>query len=163
RTAMNYEDGFLDAIRQEPDDEAVRLVYADWLEEQGGHGQTARAEFIRVQLRLVSMSEDDPHYPELSAREEELPSAHEKEWLGEGGAGPRRRGGGGGGRTGWRGGSGAAACGRGWRCRREISWSVRRSCLPWARCEMPACGVCKMAGWRSWRRRRTWPGYARSI
>ena len=37
----------LKAILDNPDDDAVWLVYADWLEE---HGQSARAEFIRVQI-----------------------------------------------------------------------------------------------------------------
>jgi len=39
----------LAAIRQAPDDDAPRLIYADWLDE---HGQPERAEFIRVQIGL---------------------------------------------------------------------------------------------------------------
>jgi uncharacterized protein (TIGR02996 family) len=42
---------FLEAILAEPDDDASRLVYADWLEEEGGPGEHARAELIRVQVR----------------------------------------------------------------------------------------------------------------
>jgi uncharacterized protein (TIGR02996 family) len=41
---------FLRAIAETPDDDAPRLVYADWLEE---HGDPDRAEFIRVQCRLA--------------------------------------------------------------------------------------------------------------
>ena len=33
------------AIIERPDDDALRLVYADWLEE---HGDLARSDFIRV-------------------------------------------------------------------------------------------------------------------
>jgi uncharacterized protein (TIGR02996 family) len=42
-------DGLLAAIRAEPDDDTPRLVLADWLDE---HGDSARAEFIRVQCEL---------------------------------------------------------------------------------------------------------------
>jgi uncharacterized protein (TIGR02996 family) len=41
---------FLAAIRAAPDDDAPRLVYADWLDE---HGQSERAVFIRVQCELA--------------------------------------------------------------------------------------------------------------
>ena len=44
---MTNEANFLAAIRENPDDDAVRLIFADWLEDQG---DTDRAEFIR-QLR----------------------------------------------------------------------------------------------------------------
>jgi uncharacterized protein (TIGR02996 family) len=39
----------LNAILAEPDDDNVRLVYADWLDE---HGEQERAEFIRVQIEI---------------------------------------------------------------------------------------------------------------
>lgn len=42
-------DDFLSAIIADPDNDCHRLVYADWLE---GQGNTARAEFIRVQIEL---------------------------------------------------------------------------------------------------------------
>jgi len=41
------EAALLAAIRDRPDDDAPRLVYADWLEE---HGQTPRAHLIRGQI-----------------------------------------------------------------------------------------------------------------
>lgn len=41
---------FLAAVRAEPTDDAVRLVYADWLQECGEDG---RAELIRVQVALA--------------------------------------------------------------------------------------------------------------
>lgn len=40
----------LAAVLANPDDDTVRLVYADWLQE---HGDEARAEFIRVQIELA--------------------------------------------------------------------------------------------------------------
>ncbi len=44
------DDAFLKAILADPDDDTHRLVYADWLEENGGEAELARAEFIRVQV-----------------------------------------------------------------------------------------------------------------
>lgn len=45
------EQPFLDAIIAEPADDRPRLVFADWLEEQG---QSDRAEFIRVQCEIAA-------------------------------------------------------------------------------------------------------------
>ena len=42
---MSDNEAFVRAIAEHPDDDAPRLVYADWLEE---HGQPERAEFIRA-------------------------------------------------------------------------------------------------------------------
>lgn len=41
---------FMRAIVDQPDDDAIRLVAADWLDE---HGEPERAEFIRVQCELA--------------------------------------------------------------------------------------------------------------
>jgi uncharacterized protein (TIGR02996 family) len=71
---MNH-DGFLQAILDDPDDDAVRLIYADWLEEQGDpHG-----EFIRVQCELASGGKG-PQRSRLVEREQELLRQHEVEW-----------------------------------------------------------------------------------
>jgi uncharacterized protein (TIGR02996 family) len=47
---MSPEKGFLDAIVREPDVLDHRLVYADWLEEQG---ELRRAEFLRLEVALA--------------------------------------------------------------------------------------------------------------
>jgi type VI secretion system protein ImpC len=52
---VTHDEAFLQAIFQAPDDDAPRLVYADWLEE---HGQPERAEFIRVQCALARPGQD---------------------------------------------------------------------------------------------------------
>jgi uncharacterized protein (TIGR02996 family) len=44
----------LDAARAEPHDDAPRLVLADW---QDDHGESERAEFVRLQLRLAAGSQ----------------------------------------------------------------------------------------------------------
>lgn len=47
---MSDEAGLLSAIREAPADDLPRLVYADWLEDQGRH---ERGELIRLQLALA--------------------------------------------------------------------------------------------------------------
>lgn len=49
---MSDGERLLRAILEEPGDDARRLVYADWLEEQG---QDARAEFVRVQMEFAGL------------------------------------------------------------------------------------------------------------
>ena len=70
---------FLEAIRDSPEDDAPRLVYADWLDD---HGDTARAEFIRVQCELARMPNDEERRAGLESRERELLSANRATWLG---------------------------------------------------------------------------------
>src|SRR4051794_17991657 len=40
----------LEACKQEPDDDAARLVLADWLEEHGDDADRERAEFVRLEV-----------------------------------------------------------------------------------------------------------------
>lgn len=56
-TTINIEQQeLLDFIIEHPDDDVSRLVYADWLEE---HHQAERAEFIRVQIELDKLFNED--------------------------------------------------------------------------------------------------------
>jgi uncharacterized protein (TIGR02996 family) len=73
------EASFLQAILEEPEEDGVRLVYADWLEERG---DTDRAEFIRVQCELARIGAADPRRRELAFRERVLLKKHERAWLG---------------------------------------------------------------------------------
>ncbi len=75
---MSLESEFLRDIRAHPQDDAVRLVYADWLDEQD---QADRAEFIRAQVRLAGMKPWDQGYTELDVRCRELARCH-PDWLG---------------------------------------------------------------------------------
>jgi uncharacterized protein (TIGR02996 family) len=59
------EAAFLESIVAEPDEDAHRLVFADWLDE---HGDAAFAGFIRDQVELARLDEGDPQYPALLAR-----------------------------------------------------------------------------------------------
>jgi uncharacterized protein (TIGR02996 family) len=50
--AVRERDAFLSAIRAEPQDDAVRLVFADGLDE---HGEPDRAAFIRAQCNAAAL------------------------------------------------------------------------------------------------------------
>jgi uncharacterized protein (TIGR02996 family) len=78
RTAMSDEAPFLDAIRANPDDDHVRLIFADWLEERGD----PRGEFIRVQYALEAPATDARRTMALRIREKELLATHARDWLG---------------------------------------------------------------------------------
>jgi len=52
---MSNEAGFLTAIQTQPGDDTTRLVYADWLDEQGLPG----SEFLRVGCQLAALAPAD--------------------------------------------------------------------------------------------------------
>jgi uncharacterized protein (TIGR02996 family) len=74
---MNDHDAFLQAIIAEPDEDAPRLVYSDWLEERGD----PRAEFIRIQCALARPERNSLHRSELREREQKLLAEYGQEWL----------------------------------------------------------------------------------
>src|SRR5262249_47301302 len=99
---MKHPPAFLSDIIEHPDDDAPRLVYADWLDEHGDVAQ-ARAEFIRVQIELARLgagkvgwqvlhsyiithgkrptsAPGDPRMVALCQRERELWLEHVFEW-----------------------------------------------------------------------------------
>lgn len=79
--ARSVADAFLEAILHDPDDNTPRLVYADWLEDQGDSASTARAEFIRVQCALAGDALAPRQRAELKRREQQLLDEHGKEWM----------------------------------------------------------------------------------
>jgi uncharacterized protein (TIGR02996 family) len=74
------DEAFLCAISEAPEDEVLRLVYADWLDEKG---KPERAELIRVQCELTHFTEDHPRRAVLEDREADLLIAHEADWRAE--------------------------------------------------------------------------------
>lgn len=54
---MTDESGLLTAVRAAPDDDLVRLAYADWLDE---NGRTAHAAFVRLQIEAARVTLVDP-------------------------------------------------------------------------------------------------------
>ena len=69
----------LDAVIANPDSDHVRLVYADWLDE---NGRPERAEFIRTQIRLATLDSDHEEYDRLKSRCETLITSKWSEWRG---------------------------------------------------------------------------------
>jgi uncharacterized protein (TIGR02996 family) len=65
--AVNIEDAFLTAILAEPSDLTTRLIFADWLEEQGD----PRAELLRL-LHVLTQEISPPDRPGREARLREL-------------------------------------------------------------------------------------------
>jgi uncharacterized protein (TIGR02996 family) len=72
--------GFLDDIVANIDDDVPRLVYADWLLE---NGQEERADFIRLQIERARLPAWDAAQVRLRLREQELLKAHGEAWLAE--------------------------------------------------------------------------------
>lgn len=68
---------FLSAICADPEDDTTRLVYADWLEE---NGEPARSEFIRVQVERARLRAEGCDCAELALRDLELRQAHGDRW-----------------------------------------------------------------------------------
>lgn len=71
---------FLEYITANVDDDAARLVFSDWLEEQG---EAERAEFVRVQVRRASLPSWDAAQVGLGIRERELLAKYGETWLQE--------------------------------------------------------------------------------
>ena len=74
------EDAFLSRIADEPDDVAARLVFADWLREQGDPALQERGEFIHIQHALWTGSAHPDLRPGLTARQKELLGRHRARW-----------------------------------------------------------------------------------
>lgn len=70
-------DEFLRLILADPDADGPRLVYADWLDQQG---QSAQAEFIRVQCAAAALPADDPRQEKLRGRADVLLEQHRIAW-----------------------------------------------------------------------------------
>jgi uncharacterized protein (TIGR02996 family) len=76
---MSTEAALLRAIREMPGEDTPRLMYADFLEEEG---YSPLAEFIRAQVARAQLPEHDPRRGPLEDREHELLGEHECSWLG---------------------------------------------------------------------------------
>jgi uncharacterized protein (TIGR02996 family) len=72
-------EALLRAICEEPRDDQVRLIFADWLED---HGQPERAAFIRFQCQHPKWNSGHTMSPDLSARDREF-DPFKPAWEGE--------------------------------------------------------------------------------
>ena len=69
---------FLRAIAAASDDDLPRLVFADWLDE---NGRPERAEFIRVEVEIARTLPGNPRRGQLFERRQQLFKAHSAEWF----------------------------------------------------------------------------------
>lgn len=74
------DNALLAALLQSPDDESLRLVYADWLEDQG---ETERSEFIRVECELEHEVRHSERWRDLTERQLQLIRRFKQLWTGE--------------------------------------------------------------------------------
>jgi uncharacterized protein (TIGR02996 family) len=75
---MRLEEAFLADVIEHPDDDVPRLVFADWLDDQG---EAERAELIRVQVELARLPADDPRRTALQWREADLLGRNLQRWM----------------------------------------------------------------------------------
>jgi uncharacterized protein (TIGR02996 family) len=68
---------FLARIREQPDDDGPRLVFADWLDEKGD----PRGQLIRVQCAVARLPENDPRRAEWSIQEQALLDKFRAGWI----------------------------------------------------------------------------------
>ncbi len=83
---MSDGDALLSVILAQPDEDVPRLVYADWLDENGTAPDRARAEFVRVQIALAGVGPTEMvpwNKPVVEQRgcEKRLLAAHGANWL----------------------------------------------------------------------------------
>jgi uncharacterized protein (TIGR02996 family) len=75
---MNPEDAaFVSAIRERPEDETARLVYADWLDDRSD----PRAEYLRAEGRWCALQPADEQYRPLYRRLSQLTAALDPAWF----------------------------------------------------------------------------------
>lgn len=77
RGMLGTERGLIDGVLADPGAHGPRLVYADWLEDQGD----PRAEFLRLELRLRSLQPDDAAWPAIESRLSRLRTMVKSEWI----------------------------------------------------------------------------------
>jgi uncharacterized protein (TIGR02996 family) len=73
---------FFRAIKEQPDNDTPRLIFADWLQERGDAASAARGEYLRLSVLRHRLAPDDPNYEVLKRREAELFTEHRWTWLG---------------------------------------------------------------------------------
>jgi uncharacterized protein (TIGR02996 family) len=73
---MDTETAFLRAIREDPDNDGLRLIFADWLEERGD----PLSDFIRGQCALARMAIEDSRRSTCLENAHHLLTKHGKNW-----------------------------------------------------------------------------------
>lgn len=73
----SIEEDFLTLLRQRPNDDATREVYADWLEENGA---LSAAMMLRLDVRVRQITEEHPTHTELARALRGVASDVEDDW-----------------------------------------------------------------------------------
>jgi len=74
---MSEDAAFIAQIHADPYDDTVRLIYADWLEEQGD----VRSEYLRLECELNGLRSGDALFDELRPRFDEIRRRCDRNWL----------------------------------------------------------------------------------
>ncbi len=74
---MTDDAAFMEALRARPADDALRSIYADWLEENGD----PRGEYLRIELQMVRLSKQGKKNPGLQDRQQALRVRIDPMWL----------------------------------------------------------------------------------
>lgn len=77
---MSTQEGLIQAIHDDPDNDCLRLIHADFLEDLGSPEDVARARFIRTQVERARLAADDERHSSLMADELRLVAAHGNAW-----------------------------------------------------------------------------------
>src|SRR5262245_13310236 len=75
------EEGFLRALQEKPDDDATRLIYADWLDEQGDQPSKTKSEYIRLDVQLAPLKEGVRGTRRRKRRRQRLAEQIDSAWL----------------------------------------------------------------------------------
>jgi uncharacterized protein (TIGR02996 family) len=78
---MDMHEAFLRDILAHPNDETPRLIYADWLDEQGGAQDLARAALLRLEVTRAGLDEDDPRKTEIEGQIKQVRVEAGTDWL----------------------------------------------------------------------------------
>src|SRR5437660_386720 len=74
-----HHDAFVADVRDHPDDDLRRLVFADWLEDSGDGD---RADFVRAQIEQARLDEGDPRRGALAQHAAKIGARRRRDWLG---------------------------------------------------------------------------------
>jgi uncharacterized protein (TIGR02996 family) len=77
---MADHDAFVRMILEAPHKQGPRLVYADWLDEQGDPASTDQAEFLRIECQLDALPARDRRRTKLMARLRQLREVIQEDW-----------------------------------------------------------------------------------
>jgi uncharacterized protein (TIGR02996 family) len=80
RKRPTMRDALLLAVCEAPDDDAPRLVFADWLTDNGDEAERAWGEFIRLECEWEKLPADDPRRPAVGTRSAELWNRYSRFW-----------------------------------------------------------------------------------